>query len=96
MVRCFYFIVFTLQLHNHLGADGSPEDGPSKAQPYKQWVPWPLRAWFYIPLILTMAAGGIVLEVMLHVTDKRNGGYFIWYHKAWSNSCRLIYQFFFD
>jgi hypothetical protein len=50
-----------------------PEHGPSGVQVYKQWVPWPLRSWFYIPLILVMIGGGIVLEVMLHVTDKRNG-----------------------
>ncbi|TFK67568.1 hypothetical protein BDN72DRAFT_90461 [Pluteus cervinus] len=37
------------------------------------WIPYPLRAWFWIPFVLLLALGAIALEVALKLTKKNNG-----------------------
>ena len=39
----------------------------------KPWVPLPLRPWFWIPLVVIMACGGIAFEVALHFSQKKQG-----------------------
>ncbi|KAI0342287.1 hypothetical protein BDW22DRAFT_179555 [Trametopsis cervina] len=40
---------------------------------FDQWTPIPLRLWFWIPLVLLMAGGGIAFEVALHFSKKNHG-----------------------
>ncbi|KIP09925.1 hypothetical protein PHLGIDRAFT_59770, partial [Phlebiopsis gigantea 11061_1 CR5-6] len=39
----------------------------------KPWVPLPLRPWFWIPLVILMAGGGIAFEVALFFSKKNQG-----------------------
>ncbi|KAG6809944.1 hypothetical protein H0H92_013993 [Tricholoma furcatifolium] len=37
------------------------------------WVPWPLRLYFWIPLVIVLVVGAIGLEVALHFSNKNQG-----------------------
>ena len=37
------------------------------------WIPIPLRTWFWVPLVLIMAGGGIGFEVALHFSKHNRG-----------------------
>ncbi|PBK94756.1 hypothetical protein ARMGADRAFT_1164356 [Armillaria gallica] len=39
----------------------------------KPWIPYPLRAWFWIPFVILMILGAIGLEVALHFSNKNSG-----------------------
>ncbi|GJE86425.1 DUF3433 domain-containing protein [Phanerochaete sordida] len=39
----------------------------------RPWTPIPLRKWFWIPLVLTMALGGVAFEIALHFSEKNQG-----------------------
>ncbi|KAK0211432.1 hypothetical protein IW262DRAFT_1467913 [Armillaria fumosa] len=39
----------------------------------KPWIPYPLRAWFWIPFVLMMIIGAIGLEIALHFSNKKSG-----------------------
>ncbi|KAI0790335.1 hypothetical protein C8Q75DRAFT_110838 [Abortiporus biennis] len=49
------------------------EEEPVKAVVVKPWTPIPLRRWFWIPLVCTMAAGAIAFEAALSFSKLNNG-----------------------
>jgi hypothetical protein len=40
---------------------------------FDQWVPLPLRTWFWVTYVLVLAAGAVALEVALYYTKKYHG-----------------------
>ncbi|KZT22786.1 hypothetical protein NEOLEDRAFT_1137597 [Neolentinus lepideus HHB14362 ss-1] len=48
----------------------APRKGKEKDS---SWIPMPLRTWFWAPFVVALVVLAIVLEVMLRVTDDRNG-----------------------
>ncbi|TFK47572.1 hypothetical protein OE88DRAFT_1665776 [Heliocybe sulcata] len=55
------------------------------------WIPVPLRPWFWVTFIIGMLVLAIVLEVMLRVTNDRNG----WpVHGAFSSQAGVMHYFY--
>ena len=44
-----------------------------------QWVPTPLRTWFWVSYVCVLVAGAIALEVALHFSNKDDGTCFLVY-----------------
>ncbi|KAF9460651.1 hypothetical protein BDZ94DRAFT_888808 [Collybia nuda] len=51
----------------------SPPSSVESSRLEKDWVPCALRSWFWVPLVLIMAATGIGLEVALYFSNKNQG-----------------------
>lgn len=49
------------------------EEGKEKDSGDPDWLPLPLRFWFWVPLVVILVLGAIGLEVALHFS-KRNQG----------------------
>lgn len=41
--------------------------------PSDHWVPFPLRPWFWVPLVVLLLLGAIGLQVAHAVANKQNG-----------------------
>lgn len=46
---------------------------PARTVTVQPWIPLPLRTWFWVPLVLLMAGGGIAFEVALYFSQKNQG-----------------------
>ncbi|KAJ3560319.1 hypothetical protein NP233_g10916 [Leucocoprinus birnbaumii] len=52
--------------NGHVAAEESSSVDP-------KWLPWPLRPWFWGPLVVVLVLGAIGLEIALHFSNKNQG-----------------------